>query len=258
MVNKTHYLKTAISLLLIAVFYSPNLRAQSAKNLFENYHKWGIIVQYNIFSAADVTPTNNSNLNYSVLESKFFAFGFEYNFYQYKNWNFKTGIQLQWFGDADKLFISQKETVLSLDFDDWSRSNYDLIVYLPITTEYVFLKKGAVNFSLGAGLALSYYRETFSSRFLDIDNAPIFNADTNNNKKPFYTSGHIETSIYFKRKNFMFQTSFIYNKSYKTYRAGLYEFSNLQVSPNTKGLITQSGDYIGVSLTVYFKKKNKS
>ncbi|MCF6214473.1 MAG: hypothetical protein L3J45_10670 [Flavobacteriaceae bacterium] len=258
MVNKTNNLKTAISLLLIVVFYSPNLRAQSAKELFNNYHKWGITGQNNIFSAADVTPTNNSNFNYNILKSKRFAFGFEYNFYQYKNWNFKTGVQLQWFGNAENLFISQKETVLSFDINSWSRITDDLIVYLPVTAEYVFLKKGNVNFSLGAGLALSYYRETIGGSFFNIDNQPIFNADTNNNSKPFYTSGHIEASIYFKRKRFMLQTSIIYNKSYKTYRAGLYEFSNLQVSPNTKGLIIQSGDYIGVSLTIYFKKKNKS
>ncbi len=258
MVNRQNSLKTAISLLLIVVFYSNNLEAQNAVNLFNNYHKWGITVQYNTFSAADVTPTNNDNLNYSVLKSKLYAFGFEYNFYQYNNWNFKTGVQLQWFGDADKLFISQKETVLNFDIDEWSRSNHDLIVYLPITTEYIFLKKGAVNFSLGGGLALSYYRETNSGRFFDIDNTPIFNADTNNSRNPFYISGHIEASVYFKRKSFLLQTSIIYNKSYKSYRTGLYEFSNLQMSPNTKGLIIQSGDFIGVSLSVYFKKKNKS
>jgi hypothetical protein len=258
MVKKTNILKTVMSLLLIAVFSSNIINAQSAKDLFNNYHKWGITAQYNIFSEANVTPTNNSNLNYSNLKSKLYAFGVEYNFYQYKSWNFKTGVQLQWFGDADKLFISQKETVLNFDIDEWSRSNHDLILYLPISTEYVFFKKRVINFSLGGGLALSYYRETNSGRFFDIDNAPIFNADTNNSTNPFYTSGHIEASVYLKRKSFMLQVSIIFNKSYKSYRTGLYEFSNLQESPNTKGLIIQSGDFTGVSLTVYFKKKNKS
>ncbi len=54
---------------------------------------------------------------------------------------------------------------------------------------------------------------------------------------------------------FMLQASVIYNKSFKSYRTGTYTFMNLQQSPDVTGTIDQSGDYLGVSLTFYFKKK---
>ncbi len=248
-----------MSLLLIAVFYSNNIKAQNAEKLFNNYHKWGVTGQYNIFPAADITPTNNANLDYKILKDKLFSFGFTYNFYQKKRWNFKARLQLQWFGNTEDLFISKEETVLPINLSLNTRSTRDLILYFPITTEYVFFKKGNINIALGGGLALSYYgfSDLVISK-LGVDDIPIFISNYINSTNPFYTSGHIEASVYFKRKKIMFQTSIIYNKSFKSYRTGKYEFKNLDASPVTRGYIDQSGDYIGVSLTVYFKKKNKS
>lgn len=163
---------------------------------------------------------------------------------------------MQWFGNIEDLFISKEETVLPIDLSLVTSSTRDLILQFPITTEYVFLKKGNINITLGGGFALSYYRFTdLVTSKLGIDAIPIHISNYTNSTNPFYTSGHLETSIYFKRKNFMLQTSLIYNKSFKSYRTGKYEFRNLEVSPDTRGLIDQSGDFMGLSLTVYFRKK---
>ncbi|NCT16378.1 MAG: hypothetical protein GW774_14090 [Flavobacteriales bacterium] len=247
-----------MSLLLLAVFYTDNLNAQNAENLFKNYHKWGVTGQLNNFTKGDVTATSNNNFNYEVLKNRRFAFGLTYNFYQYKDWNFKAGIQLQWFGNENKIFISSEETALPVDINSGIITSNDRIVYLPLTFENVLLTKGNINLSLGGGLALSYLRETIGNLTIENNNSiPIFTSDANINKSTLYTSGHLDASIYFKAKNFNLQTSVIYSKSFKSFKTGTYEFSNLVTAPNTRGAIDQSGDFIGLSLTLYFKKKPK-
>jgi len=74
----------------------------------------------------------------------------------------------------------------------------------------------------------------------------------------YFASGHIKASMYFKSKRgTMFQTSITYKKSFKDFRKGEYSVTNLAESPDNTQKFSQSGDYLGLSLAVYFKKKNK-
>jgi len=251
-----NYLKVTMGILLIVIFKIENVKAQNAEDLFKNHHKWGITGQYNIFSEADITPTNNNRINYEIFKNKRFAIGLDYNFYQHRKWNFKVGLQLQWFGNDAGYTILEEENITPFNIGNFYRTEHDRILHLPFGVEYVFLKRGKFFISFGGGAGISYYQfdaVTFDSSINDV---PIFISNYENSKSPFYSSGHLETSIYFKRKSFMFQASLIYNKSFKSYRKGNYEFLNLEISPDTKGEIDQSGDFMGVSLTVYLKKRS--
>lgn len=172
-------------------------------------------------------------------------------------------MQLQWFGDDDLLFIAKEESILPFDYGHITRSEHGRIAYLPITVEYMLFDKSKINFSFGAGFGLSFYEFTdLETRTLrigsqDVPKQIMHIANQTNNKNPFYTSVHIEANVYFKTKGFLLKANIIYNKSFKPYRTGDYEFLNLELSPNTKGKFEQSGDFLGVGLTVYLKKQKK-
>tara|TARA_R110000868_G_scaffold119876_2_gene318084 strand:+ start:1374 stop:2162 length:789 start_codon:yes stop_codon:yes gene_type:complete len=250
----------AMSLGLIAILKTEKITAQHAKTLFNNHHKWGVVIQYNVFDAANITPTNNPNINYEIFKSKMFALGIAYNFYQYKNWNFKAELQLQWFGNLEGLTILEPENIVPFNYEDLSRTEHDKTGYLPLTAEYVFLNTGSFSFSIGGGLGLTYYwhYDIEGSSGLAINDVTLFEAYERTDYPLFYLSNHLQASIYLKRKSFMLQTSLIYKKSYTSFRTGTYEFKNLKVSPDVKGAFDQSGDFLGISLTIYPKYMTKT
>ena len=129
------------------------------------------------------------------------AIGLSYNFYQYKNWNFRVGLQLQWFGNEQQVYIAEEETVLPFDYTIEERVDHERLAYLPLTVEYVFLKSRSFYFALGVGL--SYYVHDGTTITTAIDDVLIFMAVYENSENPFYGSAHLEGSIYFKRKSFM-------------------------------------------------------
>jgi len=247
-----------MSFMLIVVFGSKNVAAQNAEKLFENHTRWGITGQYNIFSEAVITPTRNNNLSYEILKSKRFAVGLEYNLYQSKNWNFKTGLQLQWFGNELGYEILEPENETSFNLGGFVSTEHDKLVYLPISGEYVFFTTKNLFFSFIAGLNLTYYEsyddETFTTSINDVQ---LFTSSYKNNSSPMNFGIHFGPSIYLKRKSFMLQMNLVYKKSFSSFRKGTYQFSNLELSPDVSGTIDQSGDFLGAGLTIYFKKRTK-
>tara|TARA_R110002096_G_scaffold397226_1_gene593168 strand:- start:142 stop:915 length:774 start_codon:yes stop_codon:yes gene_type:complete len=246
----------AMSIVLIAILKTEKLSAQNFKNLFGEHHKWGLVGQYNTFSAANITPTNNKYLRYEIFNSKMFAVGIAYNIHQYKKWNFKAELQIQWFGDYEGKTILEPENETSQNIGAFSRTEHDKLGYLPLTAEYMYAKSGSFSFTIGGGLGLTYYEPYNITQRLSINNVELFFVNYKTSNSSFYFSNHIQASVYFKRKNIMIQTSLIYKKSYTSFRTGIYEFKNLELSPDLKGSINQSGDFLGLSLTIY-PKKNK-
>lgn len=246
----------AMSLGLIAILKTEKLTAQHAENLFDSHHKLGAVIQYNVFEAANLTPTNNPNVNYELFKNKLFALGISYNFYQYKNWNIKAELQLQWYGHHDGITILEPENIADFNYLDESTISHDKMGYMPISAEYIYLKKASFSFSVGGGLGLTYYwhYDVSGSSSLAINDTVVFEAFEREDYPLFYFSNHLQTSVYFKRKSFMLQTSLIYKKSYSSFKTGTYEFINLKSSQDINGKFNQSGDFLGVSLTIYPKK----
>ena len=256
--TKIATIKMLIALLYTVVFFSTTLVGQNAESLFETHHKWGVTGQFNTFSAADISTTNNLNLNFKILKTKRLGVGLTYNAHQTKHWNFKAALQLQWFSNQETLFISKAETALLFDIDELSGGLDELLVYLPLTVEYVVFANGKFSFSLGVGIGFTHYKPIDRvTTGLSIDGVDIFNANYINRERPIYTSDHLEASVYFKTKHILLQASVIYKNSFEVFRSGDYSFTNLQQSPDVSGAINQSGDFLGFSLTLYFKKGEK-
>ena len=254
--NKIDFLRTAMGVLSIVVFSFGGLKAQTAENLFEHHHKWGITGQYNTFSAARVSPTGTPGLDYVIPKSRRFAVGAVYNFYQYKNWNLRAGLQLQWLGTEKTFFIAKEEIGSPKDFEKWWATYQDKVLYMPVTAEYVLHGTDSFSFALGGGLGLSYFWHFGENSVL---NGGLSKGDKqifdyfDSNKNQFLTSGRLEASVYFKRKSFMLQAGLVYKKSFASFRTGSYEFTNLEISPDVGGSIDQSGDFWGIALTAYLR-----
>lgn len=245
--------------MLITVFCTISLKAQNAEKLFKNNHKWGVNLQLNNYFGSNNYKAHKDSYYYKINNSIVPAIGVRYNFLQIKNWNFNASFQLNFFGDRDKEYIAPEELP---NIGGWwvvTSSELSSILYIPITAEYIFSTERKVSYSLGAGLGMSYYQynEDTSGSF-DVNYIPISRINYIGNGH-YFASGHIKASMYFKSKGgTMFQTSLTYKKSFKNYREGEYSVTNLAQSPDNTQKFSQSGDYLGLSLAVYFKKKNKN
>ena len=257
MVNKK--IKTTVSILLVVVFSVFEVNCQNAENIFDNYYKFGIIGQFNIFKEAHTSSTNNNNLSFDIFKSKVFALGLSYNIFQYKNLNIKAELQLQWFGNNKSIVILEPENIVPFDYIDYSNTEFDKLGYLPVSADYIFFKKGNVAFSIGTGVGLTYYwhYNISGSSGLSINDTILFEAYEINDYPLFYLSNHIQTSTYLTTNSLMLQLSIIYKKSYTSFRQGTYKFTNLKKSPEVIGNFNQNGNFLGVALTFYLKKKTE-
>ena len=71
-----------------------------------------------------------------------------------------------------------------------------------------------------------------------------------------FFSTEISTGFYVLFKHFMLQPEFRYSKSFRNTFSGTYIVENFKTEPNNfKGSFSQSGDYWGVSLSIYIKKR---
>lgn len=247
-----------MSSMLITVFCTVSLKAQNAEKLFKNNHKWGLNMQLNNYFGSNNYKVHKDSYYYKINNSIVPAIGLRYNFLQIKNWNFNASFQLNFFGDRDEEYLAPKELPNIGGWWGSGSSNLESILYIPITAEYIFSTERKVTYSLGAGLGMSYYQynEDGGGR-LEVNYIPVITEDYIGNGH-YFASGHIKASMYFKTKGgTMFQTSITYKKSFKDFRKGEYSVTNLAESPDNTHKFSQSGDYVGLSLAVYLKKKNK-
>ncbi len=73
----------------------------------------------------------------------------------------------------------------------------------------------------------------------------------------FQTSLQMGAGVYFLFDKMMVHTNILYNKSFKDLFQGEFQFGYLDVSKPTRGYYTVSGDYLGLSATIYLKKRVK-
>lgn len=247
-----------VSLWLI-LFFTVIANAQNNKHPYEKYFKWGFVGGINIFTEAKMTSEYpNANVSYQVNSTADWAIGLEYNIFLDDKWHTNIALKTQWFGDKETEFIGKNETTLPVDFLEVSWTNPDFTLSLPISMVYTYQLSPKVSINAGAGLGLTYYRYTdIVTSGIELDFLLIRESNYSSHKNPFYISGHLEAGLGFELAKTLIQTKAIYSKSFKSYRTGTYQFTNLQESPDFGGTIDQSGDYLGFSLSIHFRKKEK-
>lgn len=255
MVKFTHIFKAVVSLWLTTVFTTV-LQAQEAEQLFKTYKKWGLTTQFNVFDGSTNTPAILSKSHYELLKSKMPAVGVEYNVYQTGNWNFKTGLQLQFFTDSDKEFFADEDMASGVDWSITTIWGAEIIVYLPLSVQHIFPVSPKTDLTFTGGIDFSYfkYNEKGWGDFT-VDDVEMFNYSYDGDN--FFTGAHVELGAYFKRKGLLIEPYVTYKKSFKDFQTGEFTFKNLQTVPDQTYQLSRSGDYIGGGVRFYLKKETK-
>ena len=141
-------------------------------------------------------------------------------------------------------------------------SGDDTVWSLPLIAEYIVPISKRIKWMVAPSFTLSIYRYFGGSGVSGRGPTPpatIFISYDNRSEQWFHTSAEISTGFYFLFKHFMLQPEIRYSKSFNTLKSGSYVTENYKTDPSSStGTFTQSGDYWGVSLTVYIKKKRKN
>jgi len=257
-----------MSILLIIV-YSFSSKAQNNNSyefeVFNEYSEWGYLLTPILYNKASITKDfgktileNNATLSFQI--------GTNYHFWRAKQWSLNTGINLNLLPAQNASFSLKKEDVYDSfnGFQEKVKSYGHLNLSFPINAEFKTPISNNKFFNINTGVSF-YYMLT---RRRNESIIRLVNTEINETREVFgiyqvtqdnklQISAIFSAGLYIALKNYMIRTNLVYNKSFQNLWEGEYQFGNLLVSEPTRGNYTVSGDFIGLSITVYFKKRQK-
>jgi len=255
-----------MSILLVIVSFNGMSQNNSKEfEVFNNYGKWGYSLTPILYNKASITK----DFGETILENKAtlsFEIGVNYHFWRAKRWSLNTGINLNLLPAQNASFSLRKEDVHDSfnGFQEKVKSYGHLNFSFPINAEFKMPINNNKFFNINTGVSF-YYMLT---RRRNESIISLVNTGINETREVFgiyqvtqdnklQISAIFSAGLYIILKNYMIQTNLVYNKSFQNLWEGEYQFGNLLVSEPTRGNYTVSGDFIGISTTVYFKKRQK-
>ena len=249
---------------VLSGFFNLKVQAQTA-NFLKDYYGTAAFSQFTVDKAGVVYNDDGVKPNF-ILESFIVPqLGVTFNVYQYKNWNFKTGFILKYKITSEKYSFLKEQTGRPYDykfqvwFDSGSKMNA-----IPLIAEYILPISSKTKWLISGSFTFAYYRgqEGYDETILgknDPNPKTLMIYYDGYDKNPLFTSAEISTGFYFLFKHFMLQPEIRYSKSFRDVLTGYYVSENFLTEPhNSGGTFKQSGDYWGISLSVYIKKRGKN
>ena len=253
-------IKVAMSLVLIVAFIPKTEAQNKATDFLKDYYAIAGFGQYTNNRAGTVIK-EDPTVNYDVLSNVTPQYGLRINVYQIKNWNFKTGFLIKPVTHSTGLHFTKEQTGLDRDYEYWTHSSCSpcSVLSIPLIAEYIIPINKRIKFMVGSNFYLSnYYTNTGGSQ-LNIRRASIYTINHDRNDRLLLTGAEISTGFYFLFKHFMLQPEFRYSKSFSTLTSGDFTTENYLTEPHSsKGTYKVSGDYWGISLSIYVKKRGKN
>ncbi|MDR6301292.1 hypothetical protein [Mesonia maritima] len=116
-----------------------------------------------------------------------------------------------------------------------------------------FYTNGGFDFTLisKGGTELSY---SYGDEFLK-EERQVFVLYENTSGFFIYPSLRIGPGLYIISEKVLYQIGFVYKKSLVPYLKGEYQFGNLEESKPTRGNFKMTGDFLGLGVTIFLKKK---
>ena len=255
---KNSILKTAISSLLIVVFIQQTTAQKQITSFLKDYYPVSAFVQYTRNKAGTVFK-EDPTVNYRLIHNITPQYGLLINVYQTNRWNFKTGIIRKPQILSEEFNFTKEQTGYDFDFKYATYlSGDDNITSIPLIAEYIIPINHRLKWVIAPSFTLSNYRET-GGRGIHARRAIIHTIRDDRSKKRLHTSAELSTGFYILFKHFMLQPEFRYSKSFNTIKSGSFTTENyLTVPDGSKGSYKVSGDYWGVSLSIYVKKRGKN
>jgi len=257
--------KTKVSLILIFVFILGSFAQDDLNNFnfFSEYRNYGFFVTPIFFKKASITR----DFGNTTLENKsIFAvqFGVKKHFYKEQEWSIITGLNFTPLPFYNLSFKLDNEDVI-FDEDELfaDKSFGHFYISIPIQIEHKMQLSNKVFFNSNLGLNISYLSHggvALTLAMTDEDNnitREVFGLRESTQNNEIQASATISAGLYFPLKYFLLQTNIVYNKTFQDVLEGEYRFGNLLISDPTQGNYKASGDFIGLSTTIYFKKRNK-
>jgi hypothetical protein len=249
----------------VILFFCNIVKAQDNQHYqeFEGFKKLG-------FSASVLsnrkTVFDNFDRSYSLKpnNSISYSFGFDYVFNPTKEYTFRTGLfitSIPLFNFEVSIPQENNPANFNNDFQENIKSGSNLVFSIPVFYELKKQLDKKVFFSAIAGLnfAILFDGEISTSIVLtdtDNDNSfEVFGSYALSNDFPIYPNLVLRPGLYFTGKNIIFHASFIYHKAIVPYFEGEYQFGNLVDAEPIRDNLKITGDYIGLGLTVYLKKR---
>ncbi len=264
--------KTIVSLLLTIVCLSSFSQESSKTNaelkVFSNFRKWGFSITPTIYAKGKTTKNyGTTNLNTKSMYS--FQAGVERYFWNTKKWSANVGLKIGLAPFSNHYFHLKSEDTPS-DFSNYDGSSdvgfSQPYIIVPINIEYKkkIADKKYFNLNLGVNINVGISsRDDSVTRFIselpnDVTEIREIFAYYLLTPEGAQYSATFSTGVYFVLKKCLVKTNILYNKNFKNLWEGEYQFGNLFVSEPTRGDYTVSGDYIGLSTTIFFKKRTKN
>jgi hypothetical protein len=254
---------SVVSIILTTVFLIKGF-AQS-NDFLKDYYGIGAFSQFTVDKGGIVYDNNGAKPNFTLKPFIVPQLGITFPVFQYKNWNFKTGFILKYKITSEKYVFTKAQTgkpydlIFDVDFDSGSKMNA-----IPLIAEYIMPISKRTKWVISGSFTFAYYRgqEGGSETYLGVNHpnpVTLLIYYDGYEKNPLFTSAEISTGFYFLFKHFMLQPEIRYSKSFRDVLTGHYTTENFLTEPHSSGgTFKQSGDYWGLSLSIYIKKRGKN
>ena len=260
-------MKKALFLFTIIIFYLPLVAQENNESIideydvFYDYTHWGFSVMPVLYKGPQFSENSATKIKI-VNNVPTIQFAFRYHFNHAKALSFNTGLIFTWTPTTKYTFNLREDDVLNKEDNFFKSDVYsDSYFLIPLNFEYklrvgknLYLNvNGGVTGAMRGGffakdeykISVDFQEEIFQ----------IFKFDYRSND--FYFNAQVSTGLYIVFDKFMLRTNLLYNKSFNNIMTGEYAFRGLRTSLAEKGTFSFSGNYVGLSSTIYFKRRKK-
>lgn len=261
---KYQIIDSSKTIFLLLTFFSFTIGySQEAETIYQKeYSKLSFVFQPSILKKSEAA--NNDGSRYPSMEftNDFsYQFGVYYNFAQYRNFNFKTGLIAKEFIPKFDLNISDSDIGNGLEnlltqFDPFSQ----FILSVPLKAEYFLKLNNKLNLSLGAGINLNVVTGTNVETSVGVSVGDI-NGNLNDifsltseKQNNINFSSEFSIGLNYKTSFALIDLSFYMNNSLSNYTSGQYQIYNLNQSSNKTGNYLIKSNFYGISLNVSPRK----
>lgn len=266
MVKENIFKKASIILAFLSSFV---IAQQNEFVQFEGFKKTGFHTSGMLYLAAQVEKADYKKFGFENKASLSGRIGLDYIFNHTKEFSFRTGIYMDLIPYYNFDFYIPIG-YLPDDYGDYyaSKENVKDISHLAFTIPILFEAKKEMGenifFSISAGLDITLLRYgAFEVGYW------FSNSDESELREVFGVYGYtkenwftypglrISPGFYFIFDKVLYQLNFTYKKSLMSYFKGEYQFANLETEI-VRGDYKMTGDYIGLGVSVFFKKSKKT
>lgn len=236
---------------------------QNNTAFLNNYKRLGLHFQVNQILDGS-SSIANQDVNFNVIGYKTFEFGITANVFQFKNLNFKTGLNYK--KTYNFFAYNFQKEITGQDFDlvykVKSFTEKNKIISIPFIAEYYFNSSKKIKPFISIGLKANYHPKNdinnYSYAFGTYENPLYIETDASSVKGEFFGSSQFGFGLSLHSKPFLIQAKFEYNKNFSNILQGNYYAYNYPSEPsNSVGTFNQNGDYIGFGLNFYLHKRIK-